>query len=68
MEQVIEDPSFFERGDVLVDLNGAEVKVHSALMSIRCPFFRSLFNGRTGGQWLSERRDMRVETRPERIS
>jgi inhibitor of Bruton tyrosine kinase len=61
MEQAIEDPSFFECGDVLVDLNGSQAKVHSALMSIRCPFFEGLFNGRAGGQWLSERRDMRQD-------
>jgi hypothetical protein len=30
-------------------------------MSIRCPFFEGLFNGRAGGQWLSERRDMRQD-------
>ncbi|KAI9839758.1 MAG: hypothetical protein M1838_004269, partial [Thelocarpon superellum] len=52
------DPSFFDDGDTIVELAGAEVKVHSALMRQRCPFFEGLFYGRAAGQWLSARREL----------
>ncbi|KIW04304.1 uncharacterized protein PV09_04598 [Verruconis gallopava] len=57
MELAFADASFFENADIVVDLaNGEEAWVHGALICQRCPFFEGLFRGRTGGQWLSERR------------
>jgi len=56
MERAIQDPIFFDRGDIIVRLADDEVRVHGALVCQRCPFFKGLFQGRAGGQWLSERR------------
>lgn len=56
MERAIQDPLFFDSGDIIVQLADDEVRVHSALICQRCPFFNGLFNGRAGGEWLSERR------------
>jgi alpha-tubulin suppressor-like RCC1 family protein len=57
MEIAYADSAFFEHADVIVTLaNGEEAWVHGALACQRCPFFDGLFRGRTGGQWLSERR------------
>jgi inhibitor of Bruton tyrosine kinase len=53
----IQDPIFFESGDTILELDGAEVIVHSQLLCQRCPFFLGMFHGRSQGQWLSTRRD-----------
>jgi hypothetical protein len=58
---VLRDPQFYEDGDTLLELNGSEVLVHSALLCQRCPFFDGLFNGRAGGQWLAGRRQQNPE-------
>jgi hypothetical protein len=58
MECAFQDPGFFESGDVVIELKGAEIKVHSQIMCQRCPFFLGLFHGRAGGQWLSTRRGL----------
>ena len=60
-ESAIGDPRFHEDGDTLLELNGSEVLVHSALLCRRCPFFDGLFNGRAGGQWLAGRRQQNPE-------
>ena len=52
----IRQPDYFDNGDVEVELDGKNVKVHSALMCQRCPFFEGLFEGRAAGLWLSSRR------------
>jgi len=57
MELAIMEPEYFQTGDVEVELDGSSVKVHSALMCQRCPFFEGLFHGRAGGIWLSSRRE-----------
>lgn len=57
MQQAIQNPSFFNSGDVEVELDGGVVKVHSPLMCQRCPFFEGLFEGRAAGRWLSSRRE-----------
>ncbi|KAK3705718.1 hypothetical protein LTR37_013161 [Vermiconidia calcicola] len=49
------DPAFFYDGDLLVQLEDDEVRVHSALVRARCPFFEGLFMGRAGGRWLAGR-------------
>lgn len=56
MSLAIQDPEFFEDGDCIIDLDGSDVTVHSALLCQRCPFFEGLFNGRAAGQWLAGRR------------
>ena len=60
-QQATEDPSFFDSGDVEVELDGSSVKVHSPLICQRCPFFEGLFEGRAAGRWLSSRREQRQE-------
>ncbi|PLB55623.1 BTB domain and ankyrin repeat protein [Aspergillus steynii IBT 23096] len=57
MALAILDPSFFESSDVIVELNGDTMKVHSEIICQRCPFFDALFNGRSGGRWLASRRE-----------
>lgn len=57
MEHAIRQPSYFMAGDLKIELDGSSIKVHSALMCRRCPFFEGLFNGRAGGRWLSSRRE-----------
>ncbi|KAF3006821.1 hypothetical protein E8E13_010548 [Curvularia kusanoi] len=57
MELAIREPSFFESGDVIVDLADGEMLLHSDIVCQRCPFFEGLFRGRAGGQWLSGRRE-----------
>lgn len=54
--QAINNPNYFEGCDTIVELDGDEMQVHSALMCQRCPFFHGLFNGRAGGMWLAARR------------
>lgn len=56
IERAISQPSYFETGDVEIELKGKSIRVHSALMCQRCPFFEGLFNGRAAGLWLSSRR------------
>lgn len=52
----LSDPAFFESGDVVIELSGGQVTAHSQFICQRCPFFNALFNGRSGGKWLSSRR------------
>jgi inhibitor of Bruton tyrosine kinase len=53
----IRDRSYFDGdGDVIVQLDGAEIALHSALVRQRCPWFEGLFHGRSGGLWLAQRR------------
>ncbi|TGO26206.1 hypothetical protein BPAE_0064g00220 [Botrytis paeoniae] len=56
MDNAIKDEKFFDGCDALVELDGGEIPIHSALACQRCPFFDGLFNGRSGGQWLAGRR------------
>ena len=57
MELAICESGYFEFGDVEIELQGTSLKVHSALICRRCPFFEGLFHGRAGGGWLSSRRE-----------
>ncbi|KAH6617073.1 hypothetical protein F5144DRAFT_551574 [Chaetomium tenue] len=52
----IKDPRFFADGDASLQLEGAEVPVHSAFVCQRCPWFQTLFFGRSQGMWLEGRR------------
>ena len=49
-------PEFFNHADLVIELAENEVKVHSAVMCQRCPFFEGIMNGRAAGKWLSSRR------------
>ncbi|KKY21060.1 putative btb domain and ankyrin repeat protein [Diplodia seriata] len=57
MELAIKDPAFFDNGDVILELADSELRVHSALMVQRCPFFEGMFKGRAAGLWLAGRRE-----------
>jgi hypothetical protein len=67
MHIAISDPRYFEDGDVVVELEDAEVHVHSQLVCQRCPFFRGMFNGRSHGQWLASRREQMQDSDSLRI-
>ncbi|KAJ5776501.1 uncharacterized protein N7511_001512 [Penicillium nucicola] len=56
MAHAINHSSFFDSADVVVQLKGDTVKVHSQVVCERCPFFDVLFNGRAGGKWIELRR------------
>jgi hypothetical protein len=56
LELAMKDQSYFESGDVIVELADGELLLHSDLLCQRCPFFEGLFRGRAGGQWLNGRR------------
>lgn len=56
-KHAVKDSRFFEDGDTLLELDGAEVQVHSTLITQRCPWFQALFHGRSGGRWLAGRRE-----------
>jgi hypothetical protein len=55
IRSALDDPNFFEDGDITIQLNGGNVTAHSALMCQRCSFFDGLFKGRSAGQWLASR-------------
>ena len=57
LEIALQDAAFFYDGDVVIQLEDDEVRVHSALVCARCPFFEGLFMGRAGGRWLAGRED-----------
>ncbi|QVM07242.1 hypothetical protein D8B26_001946 [Coccidioides posadasii str. Silveira] len=57
MEHAILEPTFFDSGDVIIDLYSGEVRAHGPILCQRCPFFDALFNGRAGGRWLSSRKE-----------
>ena len=55
--RAIRNSDYFKSADLEIELDGASVKVHSALLCQRCPFFEGLFNGRASGLWLASRRE-----------
>ena len=56
LDLAVLDHAFLETGDVEIELIDGTVKVHSALICQRCPFFEGMFHGRARGSWLSSRR------------
>lgn len=58
LDQAIQQSTYFDNTDVEIELDGDSVKVHSALICQRCPFFEGLFKGRASGLWLSSRREL----------
>lgn len=67
LQEAISDPVFFDDGDVILELDGDEVTVHSHLLCQRCPFFDGMFNGRSQGQWLADRRFSTEQAEPIRV-
>ena len=57
LQAAIRDPAYFDSGDVVIKLQGRNIRAHSALMCQRCPFFEGLYAGRSAGRWLSSRRE-----------
>lgn len=55
MSRAINDASFFDDADVVVELSDGIRKVHSQIVCQRCPFFNTLFHGHSGGKWLLSR-------------
>lgn len=66
MNLAIMDSTFFQDGDVIVELKDSERMVHSAILCRRCPFFQGLFNGHAAGMWLAGRRQGSA-TNPVRV-
>lgn len=58
LEMALPHWSFLDSGDTVIQLSDGEQLVHSDLLSRRCPFFEGMFQGRAGGRWLAERREM----------
>ncbi|KAJ6442043.1 BTB domain-containingand ankyrin repeat protein [Purpureocillium lavendulum] len=56
MKAAVADPDYFDDGDIIVQLDGADVVAHGQLLCQRCPFFEGMFYGRSQGQWLADRR------------
>ncbi|KAL2819677.1 hypothetical protein BJX63DRAFT_358758 [Aspergillus granulosus] len=52
----LNDPAFHESADVVIDLSDDQMTAHSQVICQRCPFFDTLFHGRSGGFWLQSRR------------
>ncbi|KAK1054827.1 hypothetical protein LTS16_000472 [Friedmanniomyces endolithicus] len=55
LEVAFADPAFFHDGQVVVQLEDGETRMHSALLRARCPFFEGMFMGRAGGRWVADR-------------
>ncbi|CAI7657876.1 unnamed protein product [Penicillium glandicola] len=56
MAHAINQSLLFDSADVVVDLKGDTIKVHSHVVCQRCPFFDTLFHGHAGGRWLDLRK------------
>ncbi|KAG6039395.1 hypothetical protein E4U41_002719 [Claviceps citrina] len=61
LRDAMADPAFFHDADMIIELDGDEVRAHSDLVCQRCPFFESMFRGRSRGQWLTSRRNPSLE-------
>lgn len=57
LRSAINDPTFFDDADAVLNLDGNELPAHSALLRQRCPFFEALFHGHSQGAWLASRRE-----------
>lgn len=57
LQCAIEDSSFFDDADAVLNLDGDDLPVHSAMLRRRCPFFEALFHGHSQGAWLAGRRN-----------
>ena len=57
-EYAVRQPGYLDYGDLVVELDGQDIKVHTSMMVQRCPFFEGLFEGRSAGLWLASRREI----------
>jgi alpha-tubulin suppressor-like RCC1 family protein len=55
MAHAINRPSFFDSGDLFLQLKDDTIKVHSPIVCARCPFFDTIYRGNAGGRWLELR-------------
>lgn len=67
LQHAIADETYFDDGDMVIELDGDEISAHSHLICQRCPFFEGMFFGRSQGQWLSGRRETSLEEEQVRI-
>ncbi|PGH02523.1 hypothetical protein AJ80_08834 [Polytolypa hystricis UAMH7299] len=67
VDNAFHDPNFFDSGDVIIELDGAEHKAHSHVLYQRCLFFQGMFFGRAAGRWLSSRREPSADSDVLRI-
>lgn len=56
LRAAIDDLSFFNNADAILNLDGGDIPAHSTLLRQRSPFFEALFHGRSQGAWLGNRR------------
>ncbi|KAI5299736.1 hypothetical protein KEM55_001816, partial [Ascosphaera atra] len=56
LERAIMDDRFFDDADVVIKLDGEELKAHSEVLCQRSLFFKNMFSGRSHGQLLDARR------------
>ncbi|KAL8663662.1 MAG: hypothetical protein Q9168_008058, partial [Polycauliona sp. 1 TL-2023] len=61
LDRAIGESSFFDNGDVEIQLDGPNLKAHSSILCRRCPFFEGLFQGRAAGRWIDARRQQSQE-------
>ncbi|KAB5566434.1 hypothetical protein GE09DRAFT_1106719 [Coniochaeta sp. 2T2.1] len=57
LDDALHAPGFLNDGDVLLELDGDAIPAHSSLLRQRCPWFETMFQGRSGGKWLARRRE-----------
>jgi hypothetical protein len=57
LDAALSAPEFLTSGDIEVQLEDGLVRVHSAFVCQRCPFFEGMFHGRAGGGWLASRKE-----------
>ncbi|KAJ5129681.1 uncharacterized protein N7515_005720 [Penicillium bovifimosum] len=55
LAHAINRPSFYDDGDLLLQLKDDTIRVHSPIVCARCPFFDTLYHGNAGGRWLELR-------------
>lgn len=56
LRAAIDDLSFFDNADAILNLDGGDIPAHSSLLRQRSAFFEALFHGRSQGAWLGSRR------------
>ncbi|KAL8913049.1 MAG: hypothetical protein Q9172_007373, partial [Xanthocarpia lactea] len=61
LDRAVVESSYFQNGDVEIQLDGASLKAHRSILCQRCPFFEGLFQGRAAGQWINTRRQQSQE-------
>lgn len=62
LTEALRDPLYTAHGDTIIQLAGGyEVRVYSALLRLKSPFFETLFKGGANGRWVAARvKDMKA--------